>query len=124
MTILEVFSLVRQSLNHILSNNIAFVFLKDWKLKINLRNSIFGPFGGQNVSPGWVNNDKKGYFCASHLTLNPVFTKTEVLSPGWVNNDKKGYFCTSHLTLNPVFTKTEVLKSNSLLTHKENLKIN
>ena len=79
MTILEVFTLISQSLSHILSNNIAFVFLRDWKLKIDLRNSIFGPFGGQNVGPGWVKNDKKDYFRTSPLTLNPVFTKKEVL---------------------------------------------
>ena len=79
VTILEVFTLISQSLNHILSNNIAFVFLKDWKLKINITNSIFEPFGGQNVGPGWVKNDKKGYFRTSPLTVNPVFTKKEVL---------------------------------------------
>ena len=42
-------------------------------------NSIFGPFGGQNVGPGSVKNDKKGYFHTSHFTCNPVVPKKEVL---------------------------------------------
>ena len=61
--------------SHTLGNNIASVFLRDWKLKFCLRNSIFGPFGGQNVGPGWVKNGKKGYFHTSHLIL----PKKEVL---------------------------------------------
>ena len=56
VTILEVFTLVSQSLRHILGNNIASVFRRDWKLKFLLRNSIFGPFRSQNVGPGWFKN--------------------------------------------------------------------
>ena len=33
------------------------------------------------------------------------------MGPGWVKNEKKGYFHTSHLTPNPVFPQKEVLKS-------------
>ena len=44
MIVLEIFSLVSQSLSHILGNNIASVFRRDWKLKFCFRNSIFGPF--------------------------------------------------------------------------------
>ena len=66
-------------LSHILGNNIAFVFIKDWKLKIFLKNSIFGPFRGHNVGPGWVTIDKIGYFHISHLTPSSVFPKKEVI---------------------------------------------
>ena len=62
-----------------LGNNIASVFTRDWHLKFCLKNSIFGPFWGQNVGPGWVKNDKNGYFHTSHLTPNSVFPKKEVL---------------------------------------------
>ena len=51
MTVLEVFSLVSQSLSHILSNNIVSVFLRDLKLKFCLKNSIPGPFFDQTVGP-------------------------------------------------------------------------
>ena len=34
-----------QSLSHIPGNKIVSVFLRDWKLKFCLRNSISGPFG-------------------------------------------------------------------------------
>ena len=94
MTILEVLTLVSQSLSHIPGNNIASVFQRDWKWKLCLRNPIFWPLWGQNVGPCWV------------------------------KNGKKGYFDTSHLTPNPVFPKTEVLKRHSLLAHKANKKIN
>ena len=51
-----------QSFSHILGNNITSVFLRDWKFKFCLRNSIFWPFGGQIVGPCWVKNDKKAIF--------------------------------------------------------------
>ena len=51
MTVLEVFSLVSQSLSHILSNNIVSVFLRDLKLKFCLKNSIPVPFFDQTVGP-------------------------------------------------------------------------
>ena len=83
--VLEIFKfkydkvLVRQSLSHILAN-VASVFIRDWKLKFCLRNSIiFSPFLGQNVGRGWVKNDKNGYFHTSHHTPNSVFPKKEVL---------------------------------------------
>ena len=45
VTILEVFTLVSQSLSHILGSNITSVFLRDRKFKVCLRNSIlFWPF--------------------------------------------------------------------------------
>ena len=79
MTISDVFTLVCQSLSHILGNNIASVFIRDWKLKFGLRNSIFGPFWGQNVAPGWVKNDKNGCLHTSHLAPNSDFPEKEVL---------------------------------------------
>ena len=39
------------------------------------------------------------------------------VGPGWVKNDKKGYFHTSHLTTNPFFPKNKILNSHSSLTH-------
>ena len=88
VTILELFTLVSQSLSHVLDNIIASVFIMDWKLKFCLRNSISGSFGGQNVVPGLVKNDKNIFF-----------------------------FDTRHLTSNSVLPKKEVFKSHSLLTH-------
>ena len=73
---IELFTLVSQSLSHILGNNIASVFLKDWQLKFCWKNFIFGPFWGQNVGPGWVKNDSKGYFHTSHLTHNSEVLKS------------------------------------------------
>ena len=84
VTILEVFTLVIQSLSksHTWCNNIivaSSVFLiRDWKLKFCVRNSIFGSFWGQNVGPGLVKNGKNVIFI-SHLTPNSVFPKKEVL---------------------------------------------
>ena len=40
--------------------------------------SISGPFWGQNVGPGCVKSNRKGYFYTSHLTPNYVFPKREV----------------------------------------------
>ena len=62
VTISEVLALVSQSLSHILGNDITPFFLRDWKLKVYLRNFIFWPFGGQNVGLCWVKNGKKAIF--------------------------------------------------------------
>ena len=67
-------------LSHIIGNNIAFVFLIDWKLRFFLKEFLIYAFLGQNVGPVWVKNDKKGYFHTSHFTPNPVFPKNKVLN--------------------------------------------
>ena len=43
----KIFAHFSQPLSHILGNNITSVFLRDWKFKFCLRNSIFWPFWGQ-----------------------------------------------------------------------------
>ena len=67
VTILEVFTLVSQSLSHILGNNTAYLS-KGLKMKI-----IFNEF--QKL----VKNSKKDYFYTIHFTPNLFLPKKEVL---------------------------------------------
>ena len=65
-----------QSLICILGNNIAFVFLRDWKLKFCSRNSIFGPFGAKM----WVqvrSKMTKRLFSCQPLHSQPSFPKKQ-----------------------------------------------
>ena len=77
MTFLELFTLVSQSLSHVLGNNIVSVILRYSKLKFCLRTSILGLLGlkcGSRLGQKWQKN-----FHTSLLTPNPVFPKKEVL---------------------------------------------
>ena len=78
VTILEVFTLVSQSISHILSNNIA-CLSKGLKTKILFKEFHILVFSGPNVDPGWVKNGKKRLFSYQTLTPNPVSPKKEVL---------------------------------------------
>ena len=45
-----------------------------------LKEFLIWDFWVQNVGPGWVKNDKNGFFHTSHLSVNLVLLKNKVLN--------------------------------------------
>ena len=48
--------------------------------KMLLKEFLIWTFWSQNVGPGWVKNDNKGFFHTSHLSANSMLHKNKVLN--------------------------------------------